>query len=114
MTTVVNPAVLQPGIQLATTDKIIVTGPANQATTIKRAIAVNITAGAVKITFNRVVAAGAPATTNQIIPARSIAAGATDLLPELAGMVLQAGDTIQALADTNAAINVFASGLVSS
>lgn len=111
MTTNVTPAVLQPGAVLTTSAVAYVTGTANSQTIIKRAVFSNITAGAVTITVSRTPSGGSPLI---IIDVQSIAGNATYLAPELANMVLNAGDTITALASAGAAINVFASGFVAS
>lgn len=114
MTTNVTPAVLQPGTVLTVGAVAYVTGVAASQTIIKRAVFSNATAGAVTITVYRVISGGTAGVTNVIINARSIAANGTDLAPELANMVLNPGDTIQALAGAAASINVFASGFVAS
>ena len=111
-TTSATPAVLQPGVQITTAAVAYVTGGVNAQTLIKRAVFTNITAGAITFTVNRVPSGGAVGATNIIIDARSIAALGTDLAPELANMVLNAGDTIQCLASANTSINFFASGFV--
>lgn len=110
MTTI--PIVLQPGLVLTTAPVNGIIGGANSQTTVKRAVFVNTTTVAVTITAFRVLSAGTAGVTNTIIPGRSLAAGATDLAPELAGMVLNGGDTIQCEAGTTAVVNFFASGFV--
>jgi hypothetical protein len=112
MTTNVTPAVLQPGTQITASPLAYVTASANSQAIIKRAVFTNVTAGAVTFTVFRVSSGGTAGVTNTIIVARSIAAGGTDLAPELANMVLNAGDMVQAEASAAASINVFASGFV--
>jgi hypothetical protein len=112
MTTNVTPAVLQAGVVLTTSAVAYITGPANSQVIVKRAVFNNTTAGAVTFTVYRVPSGGSVGTGNQIISARSISAGGTDLAPELANMVLNAGDTVQALASAGTSINMFASGFV--
>lgn len=114
MTTSITPAVLQRGIQLTATAAVYITGGPNSLTIIKRAVFTNITGAAVTYSVWRVFASGTQGATNQIIPPRTIAAGSTDLAPELAGMMLGAGDTIQCLASAAASVNMFASGYVTS
>jgi len=114
MTTTVSPAVLQAGIQITTTAVAYVTGAANSQTIIKRAVFSNVTGSAVTITVYRVPSGGAIASTNMIIDGRSIAGLGTDLTPELANMVLNAGDMIWAKSDTATAVNLFVSGFVAS
>lgn len=115
MTTTVTPVVLQPGATLGAAPVTVIQGAPNQIVTIKRAVVSNTsTSAAVVITAYRVPALGSPVAGNEIIPAQSIAANATYLCPELAGMVLQAGETIQMKCLTPNAANIFASGLQSS
>lgn len=110
----VVPAVLSPVVQITTTAVAYITGAVNSRTIVKRAGFSNGTAGAVTITVNCVVSGGSVAATNEVIPARSIPSGGTDLAPELANMVLNAGDTIYCKASANASINFGASGYVAS
>jgi hypothetical protein len=114
MTTNVSPAVLQAGAQLTNAQVTYLTGTAASQTIIKRAVFNNITAGAVNFSVWRVPSAGAAGATNQIITTRPIAAGGTDLAPELANMVLNAGDFIVCQAGANTSINFFASGFITS
>ena len=109
-----TPAVLQAGSVLTTSAVAYVTGAPNVKTLLKRTVFTNTTGGAVTITVYRVPNAGSPITGNIIIEARSIGANGTDLAPELSNMVLNAGDTIQALASAGTSINVFSSGFVTS
>ncbi len=111
MTTSVTLYVAQPGVALGTSLAAVITAPANSQVTVKRAVFANYTGGAVSFSVSRVASGGSALV---IIPSRSIAAGATDLAPELANMVLNAGDVIQALASAATSINVFASGLLAS
>ena len=106
-------AVLQPGAVLGTSAAAVVTSAANTQSVIKRAVCSNVTAGAVTITVHRVPSSGAVSAATIIVPSRSISADGTDLLPELANMVLNAGDTIQALASAATSVNFFASGFTS-
>lgn len=73
------------------------TSPANgKGTWIDTALAVNDNAAAQTLTTNHIPAAGAVAAVNQLTKAKSIAAGASDLLPELRGRFLNPGDSIAA------------------
>tara|TARA_R110000868_G_scaffold143298_1_gene361346 strand:- start:5031 stop:5375 length:345 start_codon:yes stop_codon:yes gene_type:complete len=114
MTTNVTPAVLCAATQITNAAATYITGAAASQTIIKRAVFNNITAGAVTITVYRVASGGSAGTTNEVISARPVSAGATDLAPELANMVLNAGDTIQAKASANTSVNMTASGFISS
>lgn len=112
MTTNVTPAVLSQSLQLTTSAVVYVTGSLNGQTIIKRGVFTNVTAGAITITVYRVTNGGTAGATNILIDARSIAALGTDLAPELANMVLNAGDTVQCLASAGSSINFTASGFV--
>jgi hypothetical protein len=110
----ITTAVLCPATQLTGSAATIITGATNQKTVITRARFTNSSAStAYTFTVYRVASGGSAGTTNILINARSIAAGGSDLAPELTNMVLAAGDTIQALASTTAEINAFASGFYS-
>lgn len=114
MTITTTPNVFQPGAVLTTVAAAYITGPIASLSILKRTVFTNVTGGAVTITVNRVPSGGAVAIGNEIIAARSIAAGGTDLAPELANMVLKPGDTIQCLASAATSVNVFSSGFVAS
>lgn len=114
MTTTATPAVLQPGATLGTSAGAIITAAANTTDIIKRAVFSNPTGAAVTFTVYRVPSGGSISTGAIVISARSIAAGGTDLAPELSDMVLNAGDSIEALASAASSINAFASGFVTS
>ena len=113
-TTNVSPAVLCAATQITNAAVAYITGPANAQIIIKNAVFTNVTGGAITITVYRVASGGSPGATNTIISARSIGANATDRAPELINMVLNGGDTIQALASANTSINFTASGLATS
>lgn len=113
MTTNVSPAVLQPGTSVGTIVAPYLIGQANAQTIIKRAVFSNTGTVANSLTVYRVPNGGTAAVGNEIIPARSIAGGATDLAPELSNMVLNGGDSIQALVNVGTVeVNVFASGFI--
>lgn len=115
MTTSVTPVVLSPGVQLGTGASSTIIGAVNGQTIIKRAVFTNAgNSGAVTITAYRVASGGSPSGSNCIIPGRSVAQNATDLAPELANMVLNAGDQVFCSAGTAAIINFFASGFFAS
>ena len=110
----VRPVVLCPETQITGSAVTYITGAASQMTTITRARMTNSdTATAYTFTVYRVASGGSAGSTNILINARSIAPGGSDLCPELNGMTLNAGDTIQALASTTAKLNFTASGFTS-
>ena len=112
MTTNVTPAILAQSTTLTNATATYITGAALSETIIKNAVFTNFTGGAVTFTVWHVPNAGTAANANLLIQTRSIAAGGTDLAPELINLVLAAGDTIQALAGANTSINFTASGFV--
>lgn len=85
--------------------------PANTTYRISRAVFANPTGGAITITVYVVPAAGAPGVANEVIAAQNIPAGASYVAPELAGLVLPNGSSIQALASAGASIVFYASGV---
>lgn len=110
----ITTAVLNAGTQLTGSAVTQVTGAASQKTVVTRARFTNSdTATAYTFTVHRFASGGSAGATNIIINARSIAPGGSDMAPELNGMVLSAGDVIQALASTTAKINCFVSGFYS-
>jgi hypothetical protein len=70
---------------------------------------VNTTGAAVNCTVNIVPNGGSVGVANQIISARSIAAGETYTCPEAVGMVVQAGGSIDALGN---GVTLIASGIL--
>lgn len=116
MTTNVSPVVLvnppTGNAQLTTGAVTYITGVAGSQTIIKRVVFSNVTATAATITVWRVPTGGTAGATNQIISVQSVAANSTYLAPELANMVLNGGDVIQALASVAATVDIFGSGYV--
>ena len=83
------------------------TSPINgKGTWIDVALAVNDNAAAQTLSLNHVPAAGGVAAVNQLTKAKSIAAGASDLLPEVRGRFLNPGDSIAFGASAAASISV--------
>ena len=102
---------LVPGSQLTNATATYYTTPVNTSAVVKRAVFCNTTGLAATITVYVVPSGGAAGVTNEIIAAYSIAAGASYVSPELAGVVLGPGDTLQALSGTNAAVTIVVSGI---
>lgn len=84
--------ILQPGLILSTTSATVFTAPAG-TTVISSASLANPGTAAAGFSIQIKRASG---TLVQIVPQRSLQSNATDLLPELAGRVLYAGDTVLA------------------
>lgn len=108
------PKVLQPGVQLGTTNTVLYSQPANSHALITRLILYNTGGSARVVTVYRVPTGAVPATSNiviggaggRILPGQTLVAGA------LAGMVLEGGESIQAIADVAAEVNATMSGYV--
>jgi hypothetical protein len=100
--------VLSPGAFVASgAAAMIYTAPAGgKGAWIDTATAVNDNAAAQTLTLYRVPAAGAAGAANQLTKAKSIAAGATDLVPEVRGKFLKPGDAIWGLASAASAISL--------
>lgn len=90
---------------------VLLTAPANTTYRIGRAGFSNPTGGALTVTAYLVPAAGAASAANQLIDAISVPAGSTYISPELAGLVIPAGSTLQAFASAGASIVFYASGV---
>ncbi len=106
----VNQVLLVPAAQLAGSDTVVYTSPANTTAQIGRAVFVNTTGGALTITA--AISAGvAIAAGNTLISARNIAAGESYVSPELAGQVIPAGSTLRAFASAGASVTLVVSGI---
>jgi hypothetical protein len=103
---------LIPPLQLAAAVAVVLTAPANTTYRIGRAGFSNPTAAAIAVTCYLVASGGAPSAANVLIDALVVAAGATYVSPELAGLVIPAGATLQAFAGTAAAVVMYASGVM--
>lgn len=86
------------------------TAPTLTRTHIDKFTATNVTASAATLTVHLVKVGGSGGAANAIVYTRTIAAGTTDLLPDLVGHVLGAGDFIATNAGTGSAIVIRASG----
>lgn len=86
------------------------TAPTGVRTIIDKFTGTNVTAGAVALTVYLVTAAGTAGVTNEIVVAKSLAAGECYTFPEIVGHVLNPGDFIAFFAAAAASINVRASG----
>lgn len=73
-----------------------VTSPRNGSNTITSAVLTNSTGGAITVNVYNVPSGDSPGVGNIVISARSIAAGTSYACPELVGLVLKLGATLQA------------------
>ena len=68
--------------------------PANTKAIIDKMTVANTTGGAINLTAYVVPSGGSVGTSTKLITARPLAAGASDLCPEIVGHILQPGDAI--------------------
>lgn len=111
-----QPALFTAVTQLTATAAVLYTCPVNSIAQIVRAVAYNTDTVARSVTIHRVPSGDTPATANIIVAsyAGRIPAGQTLVFAGLAGMVLNPGDTIQALADSAGVVNITMSGYLGS
>jgi hypothetical protein len=102
-------------LQLPAAAGIQYTGPANTTTIIKRAVFTNTSVGVRTITAHVVPSGGAVSNSTMLINGQSLAippgAGSSYVSPELAGVVLGAGDTLQCFADAAAGVSMNVNGI---
>lgn len=101
----VTPKALIDAQQVASSSTLYYTST-NVVTIVDKFTATNTTGGAVTLT----VYIGTASAAHTIISARSINAGETYICPEMVGQVLNAGDTIYAVASAATSITLRASG----
>jgi|SRR5665213_150093 len=87
------------------------TCPVNSKVIVRHVVFCNTSGGAAKITAEVVPSGGSAGAPAIVIDALSIASQASYVSPELAGVVLNAGDSIQCFSDTATAISMNASGI---
>jgi hypothetical protein len=87
------------------------TCPPNSKVIVRHVVFCNTAVGAAKLTAEVVPSGGSSGNAAIVIDALSIAAGASYVSPELSGVVLNAGDSIQCFSDTATAISMNASGI---
>lgn len=92
--------------QLGTSAASFYTVPALTTSTVANVSFTNTSASAVQITVYNVPIAGTAQTSNQVVSAFTLSAGQTYVPPQLIGLNLAAGSTLQALATTGAVVNV--------
>ena len=105
----ITPKRLVTPTQLGTTISTLYTAT-NVRTLIDKVTLVNTSGGAVTADVHIVPSGGSATATNKLIAARSVAANETYTCPELVGHVMEASETIQALASAATAIGIRASG----
>lgn len=99
------------GVQLGTSAAAQYTCPASQSVVVRHATFANTTASAVTLTAYVVPSGGSVGDATTVISQQSIAGHASYVSPELSGVVLNTGDTIQCLASAGTSISLTASGV---
>ena len=96
--------------QLGHTVSTLYTSPAGTKTSITTCVATNAGSGVITYTVHLVPSGDTATTSNMIVDASSLSEGENEIVGALIGQVLEAGDSIQALASSAASINVLISG----
>lgn len=86
------------------------TAPPGTRTIIDKCTATNVTGSSATMTWKIVPSGGSAATTNVITYQKTVAAGVTEVFPEMVGQVLNAADFVSALAGTASALVIRLSG----
>lgn len=107
----VAPLTLVQGVQLPASVTPQYTCPTNSKVVIRHVTFTNTDTGSRTVTAHLVPAGGSVSASTMVMDAQSIAASATYVSPELSGIVMNAGDTLQMFADTAAKVSVNASGI---
>ena len=104
--------VMTPVTQLTASAVVMYTQPVNSKGQILRAGVYNTDTVPRVVTIYRVPSGGSPGTTNIVVASTAgrVLNGQDVIFNALAGMVLNPGDTIQALADAANVVNFFMSG----
>lgn len=98
-------------VQLASSVAAYYTSPASTTTVIKKLVFTNTDSTAHTVTVYLVTSGDAAANSNTLVKAVPVAPGDTYECFESEGMVLAAGDSLQAFADAGTAVTIQASGV---
>lgn len=106
-----TPKVLIAAQDVPNSATVLYTSPASgKGTWIDKATTTNYSGSTATLSINLVPSGGSAGNSNLLIKARSLAASATDQLPELAGKFLNPGDFISVQAGTATAVNIAVNG----
>ncbi|WP_110855971.1 hypothetical protein [Paraburkholderia silvatlantica] len=94
-----------PATQLGAAAATLYVVPPATTTTLANVSFTNTSANPVSVTVYNVPSGGSPGAANQVVSAYSIAAGKTYVPPQLIGLNMAAGSTLQALASTASVVN---------
>jgi hypothetical protein len=86
------------------------TAPPGTRTVVDKFTATNVTGASATLAINIIPSSGTAGSSNVITQTKTIAAGATEVLPEQVGQILGPGDAISTLAGTASAIVIRISG----
>jgi hypothetical protein len=100
-----------PGSQLTATAATYYTAPANTKCVVKRLTFTNTDTVPRAITIHLVPSAGSAADANTITKTKTLYPAETWSCPDAEGHVLEAGGTVQALADSATAVTIIGSGV---
>lgn len=90
------------------------TCPGSQAVQITHVVLTNHTSGSINVTAYIVPAGGTVVPAAEILSVFAIAGNTAYVSPEFTGIVLKAGDSIQAFASTGSSVGMNANGIVQS
>lgn len=111
----VRAVVIARNVQLPASVAAQFTGPANTVTVIKRVVFTNTSAGNRAVTAHVVPSGATASNSTLVLNGQELTAppgvGSSYVAPELAGVVLNAGDTLQCFADAAASITLTANGV---
>jgi hypothetical protein len=95
-----------PAVQLATSAAAVYTAPVGTKSTISNLVLTNTSTAVVTVTLYRVASAGAPGAANTIMSAFALVPGQSLVPPQVIGLTLEAGMTLQALASAATSITL--------
>lgn len=95
-----------PATQIGVAAAAVYTSPAGTTGTINNLSLTNTSANPVAVTLYRVPSGGTPSATNTVMSAFQVAAGQTYVPPQVIGLPLAPGSTLQALAATAAVVSI--------
>lgn len=108
----ISPITLVQATQLPNAIAVQYTCPVNSKVVIRHVVFTNTTAGAITVTAEIVPSGGSTGDSATILKAFSIAANTAYVSAELAGCVLNTGDTLQCFASAATSISMNASGIL--
>lgn len=106
----VVPILLTPSTPLLTSATVLYVTPSDGQTVVKRAVFTNIDSQPRSFTVHRVPNGGSPVSGNIVVSALRLQPGESTVVNELGNMVLNGGESVQALASAASVINVTMSG----